>query len=207
MPGSSIRDGRPADLAALCKLEVETFATDRLSARSFRRFISSHATRLRLSADSGELRGYSAVMTRAGSRVARLYSLAVAAEARGQGLGEKLLSDAERIARQRGADVLRLEVRADNAPAIRLYERRGYVRIGTYRQYYADKADALRYERRLRPTAKPDRQADNDEDRSPADFGVSSPLMKTLPPYAPARVTAAPAQHAIARAGAWSFEA
>ena len=94
------------------------------------------------------------MLTRAGSTVARLYSIAVAAAARGQGIGERLLADAERQARRAGAAVLRLEVRPDNAGAIRLYVRRGYARIGTYRDYYADGADALRFEKTLRRAAQ-----------------------------------------------------
>ena len=50
-------------------------------------------------------------------------------------------------------------MRDDNLPAIRLYERCGYRLIGRYARYYADKADALRYEKLL---------AEPDKDRSPA---------------------------------------
>ena len=44
---------------------------------------------------------------------------------------------------------LRLEVRKDNAPAIALYEARGYRPFGEYPDYYADGAAALRMEKRL----------------------------------------------------------
>ncbi|MEJ0097539.1 MAG: hypothetical protein WDM84_05845 [Bauldia sp.] len=40
-------------------------------------------------------------------------------------------------------------MREDNLPAIRLYERLGYRRIGRHARYYADGADALRYEKPL----------------------------------------------------------
>ena len=70
--------------------------------------------------------GYAVVLTRRGSRSARLYSIAVAAEAAGRGIGSRLLAAAEEAARRRGADRLHLEVRADNSTAIRLYERAGY---------------------------------------------------------------------------------
>jgi [ribosomal protein S18]-alanine N-acetyltransferase len=42
-------------------------------------------------------------------------------------------------------------VRQDNAAAIRLYERRGYRRIGAYAAFYEDGADAWRYQKDLRP--------------------------------------------------------
>lgn len=52
--------------------------------------------------------------------------LAVSAEARGQGVGTKLLEWCEAVARERGARVLSLGVVAGN-PARRLYERFGFV--------------------------------------------------------------------------------
>ena len=44
---------------------------------------------------------------------------------------------------------MRLEVREDNAPAIALYQRLGYRQFGTYRDYYEDHGNALRFERRI----------------------------------------------------------
>ncbi len=154
MPDPRIRDGRPADLAVLCEIETRSFAADRLSRRSFGRLIGRPSAHLRVAVMDGAVAGYHLVLTRSGSRVARLYSIAVAAAARGHGLGDKLLADAERQARRAGAAVLNLEVRPDNAGAIRLYHRRGYTPIGTRAHYYADGADALRYGKPLGRTAQ-----------------------------------------------------
>ena len=78
----------------------------------------------------------------------------MADERRGTGLGRLLLADAERVAATRRKRVLKLEVRVDNAGAIRLYERRGYRLVGRDAGYYADKTDALRYEKPLAVTAR-----------------------------------------------------
>ena len=150
MPGFRIRKGQPADLAALSEIETLSFAADRLSRRSFARLIGRPTARLRVAVMDGAVVGYHLVLTRSGSTVARLYSIAVAAAARGQGVGERLLADAEREAGRSGAAVLRLEVHAHNSGAIRLYEKRGYMRFGTYRDYYADGGDALRYQKSVR---------------------------------------------------------
>jgi len=99
------------------------------------------------------IRGYHLVLFRMGSRVARLYSIAVDRRARGVGLGSRLLHDAEKVAAEAGRRVLRLEVRARSRAAIAFYERHAYGRIGRYRSYYADGSDALRYEK---PIAGPD---------------------------------------------------
>jgi ribosomal-protein-alanine acetyltransferase len=190
MPGLSIRDAQPADLAALCEIESRSFAADRLSRQSFRRHIGSASAHLRVVVMDGAIAGYHLVFTRAGSAVARLYSIAVAAAARGQGLGERLLADAERQARRSGATLLRLEVRPDNAGAIRLYQQGGYRRIGAYRQYYADGSDALRYEKPVRRAGG--RAAgtqgsgdDSCEDRSPKGSGESRRVMKLSRSAAP----------------------
>jgi ribosomal protein S18 acetylase RimI-like enzyme len=55
----------------------------------------------------------------------------------------------ERAARKRGCETLRLEVRADNAGAIGLYEKLGYERFGRYENYYEDGAPALRFDKPL----------------------------------------------------------
>ncbi len=149
MKGIKIRDAVAADLAGLNHLERRAFTSDRLSRRSFRRLIASPSASLRVAGRLGTVSGYHLVFFRRGATVARLYSLAVDAAARGSGLAEALVADAERLAARRGCRVLRLEVRPDNRPAIGLYRRLGYQPIGVYRRYYADGSDALRLEKSL----------------------------------------------------------
>ena len=56
-------------------------------------------------------------------------SIAVVAQQRGDGIGDRLLSELEHKARQRGLPALALSVDPAN-PALRLYERHGYRRDG-----------------------------------------------------------------------------
>jgi ribosomal protein S18 acetylase RimI-like enzyme len=151
MPGAEIRNARGADLDGLGALETRSFASDHLARRSLKRLLGRPSACLRVVAAKrgGAVHGYSLVLFRKGSSVARLYSIAVDGERRSEGLGRRLLADAEAVAIRRKQRVLRLEVREDNLPAIRLYERRGYRLIGRFNRYYADRADALRYEKQL----------------------------------------------------------
>jgi ribosomal-protein-alanine acetyltransferase len=142
-----IRDARAADLDALLRLEAASFPGDRIARASFRRLLLRPSAALRLATAGGDLLGYALLLFREGTSVARLYSIAVAAEARGRGIGRLLLEDAARIARRHGCSCLRLEVRADNRAAIRLYESLGYRHIGRTLDYYADGMEALRLER------------------------------------------------------------
>jgi ribosomal protein S18 acetylase RimI-like enzyme len=60
-------------------------------------------------------------------RHAELYTLAVLPEARGRGVGTQLLDAVDAALDERGIGSLVVAVMADNAAAIRLYERRGLV--------------------------------------------------------------------------------
>jgi ribosomal protein S18 acetylase RimI-like enzyme len=151
MPGAEIRNARGADLDGLGALEARSFVSDHLARRSLKRLLGRPSACLRVVAakQGSAVHGYSLVLFRKGSAVARLYSIAVDGERRSEGLGRRLLADAEAVAIRRKQRVLRLEVREDNLPAIRLYERRGYRLVGRYNRYYTDHADALRYEKQL----------------------------------------------------------
>jgi len=144
-----IRRATPADLEALLALERQAFTTDHLSRRQYRHHIGSESARVLVAVDSSGLLGKAVLFLRSNTDIARLYSLAVAHTARGRGVGEALVRAVERAAQAHGCTRLRLEVRQDNAGAIRLYERLGYRRFGAYPGFYEDGADAWRYEKPL----------------------------------------------------------
>lgn len=137
------------DVAGLLALEARCFATDRLSGRQYRRHLRSETAEVWLVRHRGLVVGSAVVFFRRQTTAARLYSLAVHPDYRGKGLARRLLRAAERRARARGARCLRLEVRQDNGAAIRLYQAHGYVCIGSRTHYYADGADAWRYQKGL----------------------------------------------------------
>jgi [ribosomal protein S18]-alanine N-acetyltransferase len=141
-----VRHAVPADVAGLIELENASFSSDRLSPRQWRRHLASDRACILVIPAQRKMCAAAVVFFRSNSRIARLYSLAVSASARGRGLGERLLSACETESRQRGCSHLRLEVRADNMAALRLYDRRGYKLFGRHDGYYADGEDALRYE-------------------------------------------------------------
>ncbi|HEX7341305.1 MAG TPA: ribosomal protein S18-alanine N-acetyltransferase [Rhodanobacteraceae bacterium] len=143
----SIRRARAADLDALVALEQASFVTDRVSRVQYRRHLDSASAEVLVAMHDGDMAGAAMVFFRRGTQTARLYSLAVATAARGQGVGKALLEAAERVARRRGCRGLRLEVRVDNPAAMALYERAGYVPMGRREGYYEDGADALCYRR------------------------------------------------------------
>ena len=63
---------------------------------------------------------------------------------RRRGVADCLLETLDRCAAEQGLSFLTLEVRAGNAPAIALYEKHGYERVGLRPAYYRDpKEDAV----------------------------------------------------------------
>lgn len=141
-----VRDAVAADLPRLLALEA-MFAGDRLSPRQFRHHLVSPRARLRVIECAGRVSAYALVLLRQGSRIARLYSIAVDPALRGAGLGAALLEDALHQAAAAGRACLRLEVRQDNVAAIALYRRAGFVPFGEIPGYYEDGCTALRLER------------------------------------------------------------
>lgn len=145
-----VRRAELSDLDELVALEQDSFTSDRLSRAQYRRHLDSDSAQVWVaSAPSRQFLGSAVLFFRKRSAVARLYSIASRLQARGRGVGSALLGAAETAAVQRHCRALRLEVRVDNAEAIRLYERLGFRRIGRYAGYYQDGADAWRYEKTL----------------------------------------------------------
>ena len=73
---------------------------------------------------------------------ARILILAVDENARGRGIGARLVRLFEERFRERGIRRVNLEVRVTNEAAIRLYEKMGFERRRVLAKYYADGEDA-----------------------------------------------------------------
>lgn len=144
-----IRRATIDDLAALVELENSTFVIERMSTRQLRRHLESLSAEILVATRQRRVVGAAIVFFRRANDIARLYSIAVAASERGNGLGEALLAAIAHAARRRGSRRLRLEVRSDNAAAQRLYERLGYRHFGSHADYYEDGHAAHRYEKPL----------------------------------------------------------
>ena len=99
----------------------------------------------------GDIAGVAVILFRANSRIARLYSIAVAPHYSGRGIASALIAAAESAARARNGRVLRLEVHEKNHPAIKLYLKAGYHEFARHQHYYQDRGHALRFEKRLLP--------------------------------------------------------
>lgn len=143
-----VRSALPADLAALLVLE-QHFPCDRLSRQSFRRLLRSTSAELQVYEEAGQVVGNAVLLHRRNSTQARIYSLIVHPDCQGRGIARTLLDSVECAAMARGCRALCLEVRADNAPALRLYQKAGFQVVRQITGYYQDHATALRLEKSL----------------------------------------------------------
>jgi ribosomal protein S18 acetylase RimI-like enzyme len=150
-----IRNATSDDTDALLALEQKCFDEDRISRRQFRHLLTRANAAVLVEERDGCVIGDAVVLFSRATSVARLYSLAVAVEARGEGVAGKLLHAAEQAAWSKQRAYMRLEVRKDNSAAIAFYERLGYRRFGEWVDYYDDHADAWRYEKPLSPELRP----------------------------------------------------
>ncbi|ALA66750.1 ribosomal protein S18-alanine N-acetyltransferase [Corynebacterium lactis] len=92
----------------------------------------------------GELCGYGGItkLGSAGAAEYEIHTIGVASKWQGRGLGAQLM-DALMAAAGEDPGPVFLEVRTDNAPAIALYEKYGFERMGLRKNYYpASGADA-----------------------------------------------------------------
>ena len=145
-----IREATRADLGAIVAMENRMFSYNQLSRRSLRHFIDARSAHFLVADAAATLIGYALVCYRAGSRLARLYSLCADTGASGRrGVGRELLKQAEMHARARGAATMLLEVKDDNQPALRLYAAMQYETFDRYEDYYEDGGHALRLRKPL----------------------------------------------------------
>lgn len=145
-----IRQGHRADVDAMLALEA-VFPSDRMSRRSVRRFLTVSTARVLVAVNgAGAMLGNLIGLRRVGSRALRIYSVVVAPEARGLGIGQRLVEALQALALAEGCDRVTLEVRADNAAARALYAKLGYREAALLPGYYEDGSDGLRLVRAVR---------------------------------------------------------
>lgn len=136
----SIEPASIRDLTALRYVEKVCFPKDAWPLMDLIGVLTFPAV-IRLKAVNGkEMVGFIAGDIRRLEGVAWIATVAVLPEYRGRGIGSALLQACEdKISLNR----IRLCVRVSNDTAIRLYEKRGYNKVGEWSRYYQDGESAL----------------------------------------------------------------
>jgi ribosomal-protein-alanine N-acetyltransferase len=124
------------DIPAVMAIETALFGDEAWSEAMFWSELAERETRRYLVVDEDEgVCAYAGLCAYA-PHEAYIQTIAVAPPAQRRGIGEALLSELLAEAGRRGCEHVDLEVRADNAAAMRLYARHGFTRIAVRRRYY-----------------------------------------------------------------------
>lgn len=145
-----IREATELDVNQLYSIEQNAFANDRLSLRRLKYWIKAKNRVFLVAESQGEVAGYGLVLLHQGTRLARLYSIAINPTHQGKGLAKRLLKAVEDAASHMGRLYMRLEVDVENTAAVKLYEANGYTIFGSLEDYYENHHDALRMQKRIR---------------------------------------------------------
>jgi ribosomal-protein-alanine N-acetyltransferase len=128
------------DLGQLRQLEQECFGEDAWPLLDIIGVLAMPGV-IRLKAVSGDqMVGFISGDARSGDGVGWITSLGIRKAYRRQGIAQALLEICEE---QMGMHRIRLCVRRDNEPAIKLYEQNGYRMVDVWSNYYRKGSDAL----------------------------------------------------------------
>jgi [ribosomal protein S18]-alanine N-acetyltransferase len=132
---------------AMAAVETACFPSSPWTEEALAAAVGQPATCGLLARVAGQVVGYA--LYRVVLDEAELLRLAVAPGSRRRGTARALLGRGDALLRARGCAAAFLEVRADNLPAIRLYEDAGWHRVGSRPGYYPDGMAAVLYRREL----------------------------------------------------------
>lgn len=134
MPEPELRHATPEDAGAIGALEPVIFGATAWSSTMVRDELTAPHRAYFVLESAGEIIGYAGLLC-VGIE-ADVQTIGLTESARGSGQGARLLQTLIDTAKQRGAEHMFLEVREDNARAIRLYEQHGFQPIARREGYY-----------------------------------------------------------------------
>lgn len=131
------------DVKAVHAIELATFPTPwTLDSFYYEMTENQYAHYLIAENEAGEIIGFCGVWLVIDA--AQITNVAVVDSVRGQGIGEGLMREAMRVAKEANMDVISLEVRVTNTVAQNLYRKLGFQDGGIRKGYYTDnQEDAL----------------------------------------------------------------
>jgi len=148
MSASILRDCRDADFEAIWALDQECFPPGIAYSRSeLRAFLSASQAEAIVAERHGRVIAF--VLGGRRGRAGHVITLDVAARARRQGVGRRLLVELERRLGAAGATRVELETAVGNRTAIVFYESLGYRKVAHLDGYYGPGLHAWRMAKRL----------------------------------------------------------
>ena len=141
----TIREARKEDIEKVYKIEKLSFPYP-YSPWDFRYYLEVEREFFLVAEKENELVGY--IVSSLYNRLLTIVSLAVTPERRREGIATRLLTSIEEKARNK-ANIIELQVRVSNKPAISLYEKTYFEKIGKISNYYRDGENAYLFRKKI----------------------------------------------------------
>ena len=98
--------------------------------------------------DDGEILGFAGILINVD--IVEIMNIVVRKNYRRNGVGQKLLDELINLAKETNLNNLSLEVNSKNVPAIKLYEKNGFIQIGIRKKYYNNIDDAILMQKNIK---------------------------------------------------------
>lgn len=131
-----VRSATIDDLDGILEVEQESFSTPWPKDAMEMEIVKNELARYLVADYNGEILGYAGVWMILNE--GHITNIAVKKEARGQGVGDMLMSSMVLLCDMNNLDFLTLEVRESNLAAQGLYTKHGFVMEGVRKNYYRD---------------------------------------------------------------------
>ena len=137
---ATVEDASIRDLDRLYEIETECFRREAFTRTQIAQLLSGYNSIALVARVEGQIVGFVIGEIYIDGRVLQghICTIEILPNFRRRGIGEKLLQEIEELFKQKKVKASALEVREDNVPAIELYRKLGYEKIGRLRNYYGE---------------------------------------------------------------------
>jgi ribosomal-protein-alanine acetyltransferase len=128
-------------LDKLYEIEGQCFNQEAFTRRQIAYLLTDYNTIGLVAKVNGDIAGFiiSQVEIEDDTLYGHIITINVATNYRRKGIASKMLKETEEILKEKGITECHLEVREDNAAALKLYQNSGYQKISRLEKYYSDK--------------------------------------------------------------------
>lgn len=146
----SIETASMRHLDRLCQIEKECFKEEAFSRHQIANLLKDYNAISLIAVEKGNIIGFTigAIYFERNALNGHVLTIDVSQQHQREGVGSKLLQELEKILAEKHVKTCHLEVKENNIKALGLYEKAGYKRIGTLKNYYG-KADGLYLQKNL----------------------------------------------------------
>ena len=145
--GVEVMDAVPSDIDGIVSIENSSFDIEAFSRSQFRYLIAHANGKFLVVRHNGRIVAYISMLKRKRTRRLRIYSIAISPQMRAMGIGQLLIDKTIEYAVANNLNIISLEVRTDNIPALALYEKNGFRKIKLLPQYFSNDIDAYYMQR------------------------------------------------------------